>query len=171
MKLRTLMVAFAATILLALSACTPTAVKPLTPQQIAAVACPQLNLAHNQLVVLNAALSADPATAAIGAKAAASLATIHPIVTAVCNGAAASPTVSLASVQALIQTGLPALAQIAGSIPMAPVQQAQIQAALVVVETAAGVVGVLQQQLAPAAPAPAAAAFPAPAVPMGAAKQ
>ena len=121
--------------------------QPLTPAQIAAVACPQLNLVHTQLSALNAALKADPKTAAIGATAEAKLDLAHGVVTKVCNGAAAAPTVDASSIQALVQTGLPALGYLAGALPIPPAQQAQIQAALVVAETAAGVAGVVEQQI------------------------
>lgn len=131
--------------------------QPLNPQQIAAIACPQLNLVHTQLVAFNAALEADPATAAIGKQAQAQIDAVHPIVAAVCNGAQAAPAVDLSSIQALISTGLPALGHLAGTLPLPPAQQAQVQAALVVAETAAGVVGVVEQQV-KAAQAPASAA-------------
>lgn len=154
MKLKTLIVVLVATCFAVLAGCAGNAPKPLTPQQIAAIACPQLNLVHTQLVALNAALEADPSTAATGKQAQAQLDAIHPIVTAVCNGAAAAPAVDVSNIQALVQTGLPALAHLAGSLPLTPAQQAQVQAALVVAETAAGVVGVVEQQI-KAAPAPA----------------
>lgn len=158
MKMKTFALALVATLLVALAGCsTTTGVKPLQPAQIAAIACPQLNLVHAQLTALNAVLVANPATAAIGAKATAQLAVVHPIVTAMCNGAAAAPTVNAANIQALIQTGLPALSHLAGSLPLTPVQQAQVQAALVVAETAAGVVGVVEQQIKAAQAAPASA--------------
>lgn len=130
---------------LGLSGCTPNQVQPIPPAQIAAAACPQLNLVHTQLVALNTALEADPKTAALGDKAAAQLAAIQPIVDGVCHGAAAAPTVNFATLQTLAQTGFPALAAIAASLPLTPAQQAQIQAALAVAETAAGVVSALQQ--------------------------
>jgi len=157
MKLKTLIVALVATCLAVLAGC---GVKPqqLTPQQIAAIACPQLNLVHTQLTALNTALEADPATAGTGAQAQIQLAAIHPIVTAVCNGAAAAPAVDVSNIQALVQTGLPALAHLAGSLPLTPAQQAQVQAALVVAETAAGVVGVVEQQIKAAQVAPGGAA-------------
>jgi len=132
--------------------------QPLTPKQIATIACPQLDLVHSQFVVLNAALEADPATAALGHKADAQLAIAHAVVTKVCNGASAAPAVDTSSIQALIQTGLPALAYLAGSLPIPPVQQTQVQAALVLVETAAGVVGVVEAQVKAAQAAPASAA-------------
>lgn len=131
--------------------------QPLTPQQIATIACPQLDLVHTQLTALNATLVADPATAAVGAKASAQLAVVHAVVTKVCNGASAAPLVDASSVQALVQTGLPALAYLAGSLPLPPAQQAQVQAALVLAETAAGVVGVVEAQVAAAQAAPASA--------------
>ena len=158
---RTFVMAFAVALI---GLCAGCGVKPqpLTPAQIATIACPQLDLVHTQLAVLNAALKADPATADIGAKADAQLAIAHAVVTKVCNGAAAAPAVDASSIQALIHTGLPALGYLAGSLPLPPSQQAQVQAALVVAETAVGVAGVVEQQIkaSHAAPAPASTAVP-----------
>jgi hypothetical protein len=139
---------------LGLSGCASNQAQTVSPQQIATIACPQLNLVHTQLVALNTALEANPKTADLGKKGAAQLAAIHPIVTSVCNGAAAAPKVDFSNIQALAQTGFPALAALAASLPLTPQQQAEIQAALVVAETATGVVAALQQQ----APAPASTA-------------
>lgn len=158
MKLKTLIVALVAACFAMLAGCAGNQPKPLTPQQIAAIACQQLNLVHTQLTALNTALEADPKTAATGQQAQAQLDAIHPIVTSVCNGAAGAPTVDASSIQSLVQTGLPALAHLAGSLPLTPAQQAQVQAALVVAETAAGVVGVVEQQIKAAQPASAASA-------------
>lgn len=131
--------------------------QPLTPQQIATIACPQLDLVHTQLAALNAALEADPATAVLGHKADAQLAIAHAVVTKVCNGASAAPAVDASSIQSLVQTGLPALAYLVGSLPIPPAQQAQVQAALVLAETAAGVVGVVEAQVKAAQAGPASA--------------
>lgn len=139
---------------LTVAGCASNQAQTVSPQQIATIACPQLNLVHTQLVALNTALQADPKTADLGKKGAAQLAAIHPIVTAVCNGAAAAPKVDFSNIQALAQTGFPALAALAASLPLTPQQQAGIQAALAVAETATGVVAALQQQ----APAPASTA-------------
>lgn len=147
MKLKSLAIAWAIALfvcVLGLSACTTGNVQPIHPAQIAAVACPQLNLVHTQLVALNAALEADPKTAATGTKAAAQLAAIQPIVNAVCNGAAAAPKVDFTTIQTLAQTGFPALATLVASLPIPAAQQAEIQAALAVAETAACVVSTLQ---------------------------
>lgn len=78
--------------------------------------------------------------------------------TAVCNGASAAPTVDVSSIQALVTTGLPALGHLAGTLPLPAAQQAEVQAALVVAETAAGVAGVVEQQIKAAQSAPASAA-------------
>lgn len=139
---------------LTVAGCASNQAQTVSPQQIATIACPQLNLVHTQLVALNTALQADPKTAALGKKGAAQLAAIHPIVTSVCNGAAAAPKVDFSNIQALAQTGFPTLAALAASLPLTPQQQAEIQAALAVAETATGVVAALQQQ----APAPASTA-------------
>ena len=103
-------------------------------------------------------LKADPATAATGKQAQAQLDAVHPIVAAVCSGASAAPAVDASSIQALVSTGLPALAHLAGSLPLPAAQQAEVQAALVVAETAAGVVGVVEQQINAAKSAPASTA-------------
>jgi hypothetical protein len=157
MKRLSLVVAVAAMLSLALMAgCNQT--KPLSPAQIAAIACPQLDLVHTQLAAFNAALQADPATAAAGLKAANALADAQKFVTPVCTDAAAAPTVDASSIQTLVQSGLPALGALVGSLPLPATQEEQIHAALVLAETAAGVVGVVEQQIqaAQAAPAPAA---------------
>lgn len=130
---------------LTVAGCASNQAQAVSPQQIATIACPQLNLVHTQLVALNTALQADPKTADLGKKGAAQLAAIHPIVTSVCNGAAAAPKVDFSNIQALAQTGFPALAALAASMPLTPQQQAGIQAALAVAETATGVVAALQQ--------------------------
>ena|SRR5690242_1800585 len=137
--------AFALACVFGLSGCASNQVQPIPPAQIAAVACPQLNLVHTQLVALNTALEAAPSTAAVGKKAAAQLAAVQPVVAAVCNGASAVPTVNFANIQTLVQTGFPALSALAAALPMTPAQQAAVQAALAVAETAAGVVSALQQ--------------------------
>lgn len=157
MKSKSLAIAAAVALfvgVLGLSGCASNQAQTVSPQQIATIACPQLNLVHTQLVALNTALQADPKTADLGKKGAAQLAVIHPIVTSVCNGAAAAPKVDFSNIQALAQTGFPALAALAASLPLTPQQQAGIQAALAVAETATGVVAALQQQ----APAPASTA-------------
>lgn len=160
MKLRILWWPFPSTLMAFALLLTGCGVKnqPPTPAQVAAIACPQINLVHVQLTALNAALVADPATAALGKQAQAQLDTIHPLVMAVCNGAAAAPAVNLASLKTLITTGLPALGHLASTLPLPPAQQAQVQAALVVAETAVGVVGVVQQQIQAAQPDSAASA-------------
>ena len=137
-----------------LSACTTGNVQAIQPAQIAAVACPQLNLVHTQLVALNTALEASPSTAAFGKKADAQLAAIQPIINGVCNGAAAAPAVNFANLQTLVQTGFPALSTLVASLPMSATQEAAIQAAIAVAETAVGMVNALQQvQPAPASSA------------------
>jgi hypothetical protein len=55
--------------------------------------------------------------------------------------------VSVANVQTFAQTVLPALAQVAGSLPIPPAQLAQVQAGLIAAEIAVGAVGVVQQQI------------------------
>lgn len=155
MKMKLSVAAIAAALFLCvfgLAGCASNQVQPLQPAQIAAVACPQLNLVHSQLVALNTALQADPKTADLGKKAAAQLAAVQPAVAAVCNGATAAPKVDFSNIQALAQTGLPALAALVASLPIPPAQQAQAQAALAVAGTAVGIISALQQ---PASPAPA----------------
>lgn len=147
MKIARIFVAAVAVALIGLCAGCGVKPQPLTPAQIAAIACPQLDLVHTELTAFNAALEADPATAAIGTKADAQLAVAHAVVTKVCNGAAAAPTVDASSIQSLIQTGLPALGYLAGSLPLPSADQAKVKAALVLAETAVGVAGVVEQQI------------------------
>lgn len=148
--------------MISLSSCATNQSQLVQPAQIATIACPQLNLVHTQLAALNTALEASPKTADLGRKGAAQLAAIQPIVTGVCNGATAAPRVDFATLQTLVKSGLPALAALAASLPLPPAQQAQVQAALAVAETAASIVGVMEQQINAAHPAPAAAATVAP---------
>lgn len=160
---RAIWIALFAALAFGMAGCATTQSQQVSPAQIATIACPQLNLVHTHLAALNAALEADPKTADLGKKGAAQLAAIQPIVASVCSGAAAAPKVDFATLQKLGQTGLPALAALATSLPLPPAQEAQVQAALAVAETAASVVGVLQQQIkaAHAVPAPAGTAAPA----------
>lgn len=155
MKIRILLVALVAMVSLALfSGCSSSTVKPLSPAQVAAIACPQINLAVTQLKAFNAVLVVNPATAAFGAKATADLAAAQPVVDAVC---AAGATVTATNLQALLSQGLPALGTLVGSLPLPAAQEAQIQGALVLAETAAGLVGVVEQQIKAAQAAPATA--------------
>ncbi|MGN6314619.1 MAG: hypothetical protein ACTHMO_12795 [Rhodanobacteraceae bacterium] len=157
MKIKSFAIALAVALVvgaLGLAGCASNQAQPISPQQIATIACPQLNLVHTQLVALNTALQADPKTADLGKKGAAQLAAIDPIVRGVCNGAAAAPQVDFTNIQTLAKTAFPALSALAAALPLTPAQQAGIQAAMAVAETATGVVAALQQQ----APAPASTA-------------
>ncbi|OOG61434.1 hypothetical protein B0E46_15770 [Rhodanobacter sp. B04] len=142
MKIKTMIVALVAMLLLA--ACATTGPKPLSPAQIAAVACPQINLAMTQLTAFNAVAEANPATKAFATKANADLIAAQPTIAAVC---AAGATVTATNVQALAQQALPALGTIVGTLPLPPTQQAQVQGALVLAETAMGLAGVVEQQI------------------------
>jgi hypothetical protein len=156
MKIKSMIMAFAAVLLLA--ACATTGPQPLSPAQVAAVACPQINLAVSQLTAFNAVLAANPATASFGTKANTDLAAAQPAIAAVC---AAGATVTATNLQALAQQALPALGTIVGSLPLPAPQEAQVQGALVLAETAMGLAGVVEQQI-QAAKASAAPASPAP---------
>lgn len=150
MKIKTfLAVALAATAAL-FSGCATNGVQPPSPAQIAAIACPQINVAVTQLKAFNTLLIASAATASFGAKANADIIAVQPKVNDVCNGALAATGVSAASIAAFVQTGLPALGTIVGSLPLPAAQQAQIQGALVLAETAVGVAGVVESQIAAA---------------------
>jgi len=138
---------------LGLSACSTTQTESIPPGQILAIACPPVQAAIVQFEALDATLPTVPAAV----KAGATLKQIQPTVAAAC---AAGATVSIANVQAFAQTVLPALGQVAGSLPIPPAQLAQVQAGLVAAEIAVGAIGVVQQQVqaaqnAKAAPAPA----------------
>lgn len=153
MKIKTMIAAFIAAMILA--ACATSGTQPLSPAQIASVACPQINLAVTQLTAFNTVAEANPATKALATKANADLATLQPTIAAVC---AAGATVTATNVQALAQQALPALGTVVGSLPLPPAQQAQVQGALVLAETAMGLVGVVEQQIQAAKAAPASAA-------------
>jgi hypothetical protein len=161
MKARTLLVAVAITITLALvTGCATQGVKPLSPAQVAQVACPQVKLVNAQLTSLNTALLASPATASFAAKANATIATLQPTVDAVC---AAGATVTAPNLQALAQQALPALATIVSTLPIPPAQEAQIQAGLIAAQIAFSAAGIVVQQVKAAqAPAPASSAAPKP---------
>lgn len=167
MKRMSMLVAVAAMVSLALIAgCSNGAVKPvaLNPAQIASIACPQLNVLHGQFDALNKSLQANPATAKVGQAGSVLLAKVDPINRAICVGAVANPHVSLANLQDMIKTGLPALGQLAQTLPMPPQQQLAVQSGLAVGETLIALVNALQPPVAPAAsasvaqPAPAASA-------------
>ena|SRR5690348_11539513 len=139
-----------------LAGCVSNQPESIPPGQILAIACPPVQAAIVQFEALDATLPNVPA--AVKAKAA--LEQIQPTVTAAC---AAGTTVSIANVQAFAQTVLPALGQVAGSLPLPPAQLAQVQAGLVAAEIAVGAIGVVQAQIqaaqkAKAAPAPATSA-------------
>ncbi|HXS04826.1 MAG TPA: hypothetical protein VN731_10140 [Rhodanobacter sp.] len=144
MKTKTLLLALIALALTCVSGCTTTGGQKLSPAQIAAIACPQVNLVNSQLTVINAAMLASPATASFAQKANAELVAIQPTVAAVC---AAGANVTATNLQALAQQALPALGTIVGTLPITPAQQAQAQAGLVVAETALGLAGVVEQQI------------------------
>lgn len=155
MKIRSMLVALAAMASLALMAgCATTggnAPPQLQPSQVLAIACPPVQASITQFEALDATLPTVP----VAVKAKAALEKIQPAVTAAC---AAGATVSIANVQAFAQTVLPALGQVAGSLPLPPAQLAQVQAGLVAAEIAVGAIGVVEQQIKAAHPAPASAA-------------
>lgn len=151
MKIARILVMAMAVALIGLCAGCGVKPQPLTPQQIATIACPQLDLVHTQIAAFNAVLKADPAMVDLDSKA-------HDALVKVCKGASAAPSVDASSIHALVQTGLPAFAYLAGLLPLPPAQQAQIQDALVIAETAAGVVGVVEAQIKAAQAVPASAA-------------
>jgi len=153
MKTQTLIAALVVACMLVLAGCATDGAKQLSPAQIAAIACPQVNLVNSQLTVINTAMLASPATAPFAKKASAELIAIQPTVAAVC---AAGATVTATNLQALAQQALPALGTVVGSLPITPAQQAQAQAALVVAETALGLAGVVEQQIQAAKADPAA---------------
>ena len=139
-----------------LAGCASNQPESIPPAQVLAIACPPVQAAIVQFEALDATLPTVPAAV----KAGATLKQIQPTVAAAC---AAGATVSVANVQAFAQTVLPALGQVAGSLPLPPAQLAQVQAGLVAAEIAVGAIGLVQQQIqaaqkAKAAPAPATSA-------------
>lgn len=151
MKFR-MLVAVAAMVLLALiTGCAGNQAKPLPPAQVIAIACPPIQAAITQFVALDATLPTVPEAQ----KAGVALAQVQPVIAAACTAGA---TVDASTVQAFAQTVLPALGQVAGSLPLPPAQLAQVQAGLVAAEIAVGAAGVVEQQIRAAQAAPASAA-------------
>lgn len=108
--------------------------------QAFAVACPAVQTAIVQFELIDGTLVGN----AEAAKADALLVKIQPSVEAACKAGA---TISTENTQDFAQTVLPALGQIAGTLPLPPAQLAQIQSALVVAEVAVGAVGVVEAQI------------------------
>lgn len=144
-----LMCIFAIALAFVLPACTTGGTKPLAPAQVFAIACPPIQASIVQFEALDATLTTPAAQ-----KAQAQLQQLQPVVAAACTAGA---TVSTANVQAFAQTVLPALGQIAGSLPLKPAQLQQVQAGLVAAEIAIGVAGTVEQQIQAAQAAPAVA--------------
>lgn len=149
------LIALSAIATLGLAACatsgsstSPSTSQQLTPQQVVAIACPPLQTALVQLqdiYATQAALGSESAT-----KASAGIAKAQPIVAEVCSVGAA---VSITSVQDFANTVLPALAQVAGTLPLTPKQLSDVQTALLTAQVALGVYNVVQSQMAVSAPA------------------
>lgn len=112
----------------------------IPPAQVLAIACPPVQAAIVQFEALDATLPNVPAAV----KAGATLKQIEPTVAAACTAGAA---VNVANVQAFAQTVLPALGQIAGTLPLPPDKLAQVQAGLVAAEIAVGAINVVQAQV------------------------
>jgi|SRR5690348_10748470 len=123
-----------------LSGCATNQPESIPPAQVLAIACPPVQAAIVQFEALDATLPTVPAAVKAGAV----LKQIQPTVAAAC---AAGTNVSVANVQAFAQSVLPALGQIAGSLPLPPAQLAQVQAGLVAAEIAVGAIGVVQAQI------------------------
>lgn len=120
----------------------------LTPQQVVAITCPPLETALTQLEGIYATQAALGSASAV--KAQAGIAKAQPIVAEVCSVGAA---VSITSVQDFANTVLPALAQVAGTLPLTPKQLSDVQTALLTAQVALGVYDVVQSQMAVPAPA------------------
>ncbi|MFK2876908.1 hypothetical protein [Rhodanobacter hydrolyticus] len=149
MKRLSMLVALAAMVSLALIA--GCATKPPSPAQIAAVACPSINAGVTLLKTFNAEMAAVPSSAGFATKAQADLTKYAPTIDAVC---AAGATVTATNLSALKTQALPALGSIVGALPLTAAQQMQAQTILVAAETAMGLVGVVEQQIAAAKAAP-----------------
>ena len=152
MKRISMLVAAAAMVSLALLSGCSAGVKPvvLNPAQVAAIACPQLSALHDQFQAMNDSLQAVPSTAKVGKAGAALLAKVDPINRAICVGVAANPHVTLGNLQDLIKTGLPALGQLAQTLPMTPQQHLAVSSGLAVGETVIALVNALQPTALPA---------------------
>lgn len=122
---------------------TPTAAQQLTPQQVVAIVCQPMQSALTQLSAIYATQAAlGNAKAAV---AEAGLAKATPIVSEACSVGAE---VSTANVQDFVSTALPALAQVAGSLPLSSSQMQNVQTALLTAQVALGVYNVVQSQIA-----------------------
>jgi hypothetical protein len=128
----------------------------LTPAQIAGILCVPAQNAITQFQTIDATLSPIWPQAAT---ASAALAKAKPVVTAACT---ASSSVSVASAQALINTGLPALAAVAAALPLDPVTLGTVQDAFNAAEIAAGIATVFEETIAEIQAAKAAGAASAP---------
>ena len=142
MKIKTMIVAFVAAMLLA--ACATNGTQPTSVAQGLGIVCAQFNVVNPQLAAFNAVLSANPATSKLGAKATADLAAAQAPITALCSAGA---TVTSTQLLTAVQQALPAFAIVIAEVPMPPAQQAQIQGALVLAEGAVGLAGVVEQQI------------------------
>lgn len=147
MKLARTLVTVLAVALIGLCAGCASNVKPVPVSQVAAVVCSNLGTAHDQLVAINAALSINPATSALGAKATKDLAALQPAVNTLCAEAA---TITATQLNAAVAQLLPAFAAIVATLPIPPAQQAQVQGALALAEGAVGLDGVVESQIAAA---------------------
>lgn len=134
-------------------------VKPVPVSQIASGVCANLGAAHDQLVAINAALSINPTTSALGAKATKDLAALQPAVNTLCAEAA---TITATQLNAAVAQLLPAFASIVATLPIPPAQQAQVQGALALAEGAVGLAGVVEAQIKAAQAAPASASIAVP---------
>jgi hypothetical protein len=134
-----------------LGACASTGgTQQLTPQQIVAIACPPIQMAVTQFQTLAATMPADPNYA----KAGDILKQAQAPLAAACTAGA---TVTVANIQDLATKVLPAVGTVMTTIPIPPQTQAEVQAGLMAAEIAVGAAGVIEQQLAAAKAAQAAA--------------
>jgi hypothetical protein len=120
----------------------------LSPQQVVAIVCPPMQTALTTLdSIYNTQASLGNASAS---KAAAGIAKAQPVIAEAC---AIGATVSTANVQAFVNTALPALAQVAGTLPLSQKQMGDVQTALLTAQVALGVYNVVQSQIAAGASA------------------
>ncbi len=123
------------------AACAGTGGTPsVSPSQIAQTVCPVFKYTVGQFNQISQLM---PDNAGVQ-KAADQLNAVSPIVSSVCSNVS---TVSVDNIKDFTNTVLPALASIAGTLPLSPQTLQTVQAGLIMAETALGIVGYVEQEI------------------------
>jgi hypothetical protein len=134
----------------------------LSVQQIVKIACPPMQAASQQFAAIAGTMAlTNPSYAKVQRD----LLKSQPVIAAVC---AANATLSFANLQNLAATALPALADIAGTVNLAPAQMQAVQAGLLAAQVALGVADVVEANIAAAKDGQQAPPPPVPSVPASA---